>query len=200
MKFFARIDDSQVGPLSLGELIEAGVRPSTYVWHKGLSDWEKAEDVPEVCRAMRRALAGLDPETGNPITTGTGQQLSTLTHSSPDEEEEIQAGANGLRGIRGIPEPGITPDFSRRPQGVSVIGALLATLLCFPFTGLVAVWFAMKCRAHWKMSEDKNIPPAEAEQLRRNAHDDARIYRMMIGITFCLGIIMIGFTMSRMML
>ena len=67
MKFFARIDDTQVGPLGLGQLIEAGVRPSTYVWHKGMADWEKAEDVPEICRAMRRALAGLDPETGMEI-------------------------------------------------------------------------------------------------------------------------------------
>lgn len=72
MKFFAQLSDRQIGPLTISELIEAGVRPSTYVWHKGMSDWAKAEDVPEVCRAMRRALAGFDPETGELIIPDSG--------------------------------------------------------------------------------------------------------------------------------
>ncbi|MDE6234627.1 MAG: GYF domain-containing protein [Muribaculaceae bacterium] len=199
MKFFARIDDTQVGPLGLGQLIEAGVRPSTYVWHKGMADWEKAEDVPEVCRAMRRALAGLDPETGMEIERQNNASDSALPSQEEIAEAEREAASQGLRGLRGLPEPGITPDYSRRPQGVSVIGAIIATLMCFPLTGLVAIWYAMKCQAHWKMSEDPQIKTVAAEQLRRQAHEDARIYRMMMGITFCLGIIMVGFAFSRMM-
>lgn len=203
MKIFARIDNKQVGPFGLGELLEAGVRPSTFVWHKGMEDWERAEDVPEVCRAMRRALAGFDPITGELIASADiNNQGNQPVEKSPEElmKEEMQARAEGLRGIRNLPETEIPKNYDIRPQGVSVIGAILATVLCFPLTGLVAIWYAMKCRTHWKMSEDKNISSEEASALRRSAHDDARIYRMMMGITFCLGIIMVGFTLSRMTL
>ncbi len=193
MKVYARIDNSQVGPLGLDELLEAGVRPSTYVWHKGMADWERAEDVPDVCRAMRRALAGLDPITGEPVDTTPAPGSE---NGRQQEGQEMQT-APGMIGFRGLPEPEIKQDFSVKPQGVSIIGAVIATLICFPITGMIALWFAMKCKAHWKMSEDPKATPQQIEFYQRKAHDDARIYRMMIGITFCLGIIMLGFTMSR---
>lgn len=197
MKIFARINNEQVGPLSLGELLEAGVRPSTYVWHKGMADWERAEDVPEVCRAMRRALAGFDPVTGEPISTS--EVVSAEKTQEEMLKEEMQARTEGLRGLHGIPESNIEKNYDVKPS-VSVALAILATVLCFPFTGLVAVWYAMKGRAHWKMSEDNATPPQEASNLRRMAHDDARLYRMMLGITLCLGLIMIGYTLSQMSL
>lgn len=163
-----------------------------------MTDWQKAEDVPEICRAMRRALAGFDPLTGElPVKADT---QPGFVQSAIEEEDELQARAQGLRGFRGIPEPDRQPNFDIKPQGVSVIYAILTTILCFPITGLVAIWFAMKCNAHWKMSEQTGITPQQAADLRRKAHDDARIYRMMIGITFFLGIMMIGFTMSQMLL
>lgn len=196
MKFFAIIDDRQVGPFTLGEILESGVRPSTYVWHKGMEDWQKAEDVPEICRAMRRALAGFDPLTGE-LPAPIGIRPEELQKQS-GQQDEMAARAEGLRGIRGLPEPQGNPNFDVRPQGVSVILAIITTVMCFPFTGLVAIWYAMKCNAHWKMSLQEGLNPQEAADLRRKAHDDARIYRMMIGITFFLGIMMIGFTMSQM--
>lgn len=162
-----------------------------------MADWERAEDVPEVCRAMRRTLAGFDPVTGELIAT---------RQADPEEKnreeilkDEMQARAEGLRGLRGIPESNIEKNYDLKPS-VSVVLAILATVFCFPFTGLVAVWYAMKSRAHWKMSEDRNARPREAADLRRKAHDDARLYRMMLGITLCLGLIMIGYTLSQMSL
>ncbi len=43
MRYFAMIDGERRGPFGLDELADAGVRPDTYVWCKGMSDWEKAE-------------------------------------------------------------------------------------------------------------------------------------------------------------
>lgn len=203
MKYFARINGRQEGPYTLSELIANGVRPSTYVWRKGMPDWAKAEDVSEICRAMRRALAGFDPETGNLLSPAQHENAAAQeAELSPEDamRMEEEARASGLRGVRNLPEPPTDINFDVKPRGVSIVMAILATLFCFPFTGLVAIWFAMKCRAHWKMSEQPNMPASEAAAFKRKAHDDARIYRMMIGITFCLGIIMVGFTMSRTLL
>lgn len=190
MKYFARIDGRQAGPLSLTELVEAGVRPSTYVWAKNMSDWQRAGDVPEVCRAMRRYLSGFDPETGELVTKDAGAD-----GASAKQAEAGSYPAPGMMGLRGIGESGRTPDYSEPPQGVSVIMAVLATILCFPLTGLVAIWYALKTRTDWNRSLEEHLKRDKAEALRRKAHEDARIYRIMIGITFSLGLMMIGLMM-----
>lgn len=200
MKYFARIDRQQVGPLSLTELVKAGVRPSTYVWAKGMADWTRAEDVPEICRAMRRALAGYDPETGDliPRYPESGESIKRR----PGEEEDADLSrmiAERRIGLHGIPEQPDRRDYSIPPQGVSVVMAVIVTIMCFPVTGIVAIWFAMKSKADWRQSRQQGLSPQEAEDWRRKAHDDARIYRMMIGITFSIGLIVAGFAMMRMM-
>lgn len=190
MKYFARIDKQQVGPLSLNELVKAGVRPSTWVWAKGMSDWQRAEDVPEICRAMRRMLAGFDPETGE------------LASSGKDQKNEADQSSSELTGeqkiyLHTLPEPPENKDYSLPPRNVSIIMAILATIVCFPITGIVAIWFAMKSKSDWKMSQHKDLTPEQSLAWRRKAHDDARIYQMMIGITFFMGFIVAGFTFMR---
>ncbi len=49
MKYFAVIDKKQIGPCSIEELVEAGLRPDNYVWCKGMDDWEPAKDVADIC-------------------------------------------------------------------------------------------------------------------------------------------------------
>lgn len=195
MKFFARINEEQVGPLSLTQLVEAGVRPSDYIWHKGMADWERAEDVPEVCRAMRRYLAGFNPETGEPrFNTATPDYNGPIK----DDPDNPSTGSDAPRmWIRNIPAQPDMTDYNRKPQGVSVIAAICVTLLCFPLTGLAAIWFAMQCSAHWKLSCRDDASPREVDALRRKAHNDARIYKMMLGITICIGIMMFGFALFR---
>ena len=40
--------DSRVGPLSMSQLAERGLEPSTLVWTAGMSDWTRADRVPEL--------------------------------------------------------------------------------------------------------------------------------------------------------
>ena len=39
-RYYAMIDGVQKGPYTLEELPLAGVRPSNYIWCKGLQDWQ----------------------------------------------------------------------------------------------------------------------------------------------------------------
>lgn len=188
MKYFARIDGRQEGPFTLNELLGRQITPDTWVWAKGMSDWQKAEDVPDICRAMRRLLAGLDPV--------TGIDLRKAQESAGESEE---AAGDEMPRYGYIPEPEHTDNFSIPPQGVSVIMALLVTLMCFFPTGIVAVWFAMRTRTLWRMSEGEGLDKEKARELRVKAHASARIYRMMIGISFSLGFIMMGIYVSRIM-
>lgn len=187
--------------MSLTDLLNSGIRPDTYVWCKGMQDWTRASEVPDICRGMRRALAGLDPETGEELAA---QQ------ASPDQAEKLfsvdnppanrREMAEFLRQVMEEGERNSRPDYSVPPQSVSIFMAIVVTILCFPITGMFAVYFAYKSRADWNKSLDENLSPNMREQLRQKAHDEARMYRMMIGITFSIGIVMVGMTLSRMML
>lgn len=191
MKYFARINKTTEGPFSLTQLVEAGIRPSTYIWRKGLPDWIRASEDPEICRAMRRYLAGLDPMTGNPPVTA---DRSIIPDSEKNTSETTPQ--QGI-GIRGFAEPPNSTDYSVAPQGVSIIMAIVITICCFPITGLLAIFFAMRTKANWKMSEQPGTDEQTRMVYRKMSHDDARKYRMMAGITFCIGLILIGWTISK---
>ncbi len=40
--------DTRVGPLSISQLAEKGIEPSTLVWTAGMPDWTRADNVPEL--------------------------------------------------------------------------------------------------------------------------------------------------------
>lgn len=75
------ISGRQVGPLELEQIVEAGVRPDTYVWCKGMSDWQKASDVPDICRYFRLRLAGVLP-------VGPGTGVTPMDQRMLDEQTE----------------------------------------------------------------------------------------------------------------
>lgn len=56
------IGGRQQGPFALDQLHDAGVRPDTYVWCKGMADWEMASQVPDICRYFRLRLSDSLPK------------------------------------------------------------------------------------------------------------------------------------------
>lgn len=47
-EYYIVVDDNRVGPLSMSQLSERGVEPSTLVWTAGLADWTRADCIPEL--------------------------------------------------------------------------------------------------------------------------------------------------------
>lgn len=191
MKYFAMIDGERRGPFELSQLSEAGVRPDTYVWCKGMADWEKAEDVADICRYYR-------------------QRIFDLMHPSPPVQEPIQSDQeaqgpfppNSLLG-RWAPEadPGFDPEPDLSVAPPSLIAVSIALIfLCFPLTGFVALYFAFRSRKAWEEAvrsqgkKSKNLyEPNEGESYRKMAYDYARQAKMWCGITFFLGLILYAF-------
>ncbi|MBD5358531.1 MAG: DUF4339 domain-containing protein [Bacteroides sp.] len=183
MKYFAIIDGEQKGPFELDQLAEAGVKPSTYVWRKGMADWEKAEDDADICRYFRNRLYDLmHPEStaaekrmkesleeaDNYPDTGTPPAFSTRfdryiadSGAHIPSLEEIDSMQN-----KEVPPPNMLPV------------AIIATLLFFPLTGVIAIYFAIRTKKAWKEGKHKE------------AHENCRSSKMWTGITFCLGLIL----------
>ena len=184
MKYYAMIDGEQKGPFELSELAGAGIRPSTYIWCKGMPDWQKAEDNPDVCRLFRNHLydvmhpgdsVNLTPEElekyriktdkeveGKPrsrfdgFLMQSGQSLPTL-----DEIEEMQN--------KDVPPANLT------------LYAWLVTIFCFFPTGIAAIVFAYKSQKQWKAGN------------KILAHGYCRSAKMWTGISFFIGLIAYAF-------
>lgn len=187
VKYFLREGDKNIGPFTLPELIERQIRPSDYVWCKGMVDWEKAEDVADICRAMRLRLAGL-PIPRQESITNTNNSGTTCTTTEKDQGNQL-----GLYKFQESPKD---IDYNIKPSGISIVMAVICTICCFPVTGLVAIWLAVKFESLWKKSESKEITPDQKLQYRKAAYEQARLYRMLIGITISLAFITYGYLLS----
>ncbi|MDE5551694.1 MAG: DUF4339 domain-containing protein, partial [Muribaculaceae bacterium] len=148
-RYFARINRTTQGPFTLTELVQLEIRPSTYVWCKGMSDWQKAGDVPDICRAMRFALAGL------PVP---GEDEPRLTAGKPESNPGNDTDESGWLRFRNFPEPPAKEvDYDVKPKGVSIFMALILTIFFFPPTGLATLWYASRFKYLWLSSEDSSI-------------------------------------------
>ncbi len=87
MKYFAMIDGRQYGPMELDEMVAEGVRPDTYVWCKGMPDWELASEVPDICRYFRQRLSGTLPSQ----KYGGAAEQARMKAAEEEEQERLLA-------------------------------------------------------------------------------------------------------------
>lgn len=193
------IDGERRGPYELGELSEAGVRPDTYVWCKGMADWEKAEDVADICRYYRQRIFDLmHPSAKGPGSDSGSGASQAMAQPEADPYAAVPERFRGIVRRSGeIPGPqaGDSPDTSAPPAPTLFLSIFL-TLFCFPITGMVAIYYSYRARAAWHesmrsdSSQNKQLySEKEREELRRKSHDYDRQARMWIGITFFLSLI-----------
>lgn len=189
-KYYAMIHGGQKGPFSLEELPAAGVRPSTYIWCKGMPDWQKAEENPEVCRLFRNHLYDIM----HPLASAEAAEIPKATDDKwkvkPDEPSGPprsrfdgfleQAGEDPLPTIDEIEAK---KDTSTPPM--SMIGyAWLVTIFCCPPTGIVALVFAYRSKKAWKSGE------------YTLSHEFSRKAKMWTGVSFFLGLMAYGFLIA----
>lgn len=181
MKYYAFIDGDQKGPFELEELPKAGVRPSTYIWHKGLDDWQKAEDDAEVCRLFRNHLYDIMHPSPNvpdlPVAdVNNPYKVEPDGNDGPPPTRFDRYLQENGESIPTLEEIDAKEDKTQPP--VSMIGyAWLVTIFCFFPTGIVALVYAYKTNNEWYAGNHES------------AHNYSRLAKMWTGITFFIGLI-----------
>lgn len=74
--------DNRVGPISITQLAEKGIEPSTLVWTAGMADWARADSVPELAPLLanrtrideNESAFGSYARPADPIANPYGQQ------------------------------------------------------------------------------------------------------------------------------
>lgn len=210
MRYFAMIDGEQRGPFLLEELPDAGVRPETYVWCKGMDDWMRADEVADICRLYRQRIFDMMHGGLKPVANSTPVSTDKDTDSA-DENDPYSDVPLRFRGI--MRRSGIDPESFRvkepetdtsRPPYPTLFLSLMVTLFC-SMTGLVAVYYSFKARKSWQESDRNGATGSkdlytreERERLRREAHEYSRKAKMWLGISFFIGIIVTALIGSRM--
>lgn len=189
-KYYAMIDGEQKGPFLLEQLPEAGVRPSTYIWCKGMDNWQKAEENADVCRLFRNHLydkmhPNLAPEI--PVDSVDANDRWKVKPDIPSGPPPSRfdgflqkAGEDPLPTLEDIEAK---EDTSLPP--VSMIGyAWIVTIFCFFPTGIGALIFAYKSKKAW------------SEKNNKLSYEYNRKAKMWTGVTFFIGIILYGLFMA----
>lgn len=187
-KYFARIDGEQRGPFTLEELPGAGVTPDTYVWCKGMEDWEKACHEAEICRYFRQRLAGVHSATDSQPASERNGKPQIIELEARNLQEAFQ---QVTRIVAEQQEEAKKERLNHKPR-VSLGLSVAAMLLCFPPTGLAGIYYGVRANKEWKSAEEaeKNLDIELRDALRRASHESARKATMWTGITFFMGLIM----------
>lgn len=184
MKYYAMINGECRGPYELDQLAEAGVRPSTFVWCKEMDDWEKAEDVADVCRMFRNRLYDLmHPSSVDALRGGN------TSETEPEDEQAPPGFTRFDRQLQDTDSPTLPTieeiekrDDQKPPSPMLLPLAVLVTILCCIPTGIAAIYYAVKAKKQWDIEPGSHL-----------AGTYCRSAKMWIGISFFLGMIFYAF-------
>lgn len=170
------IGGERIGPASIDELAQRGLRPDTYVWCKTMDDWRHADEVADICRYYRQRLSA-------PVASDAQKDEKPEESLSEASDSKLPARFRSMIEESGTPaevghQP--SPDLSRKPKSY-IIEAIALTLLCSPLTGIIAIFFALRTARLWNAGK------------REEAYDSVRKTKMWLGITFFMGFLIYAF-------
>lgn len=171
MKYYAMINGLRRGPMELDELVSEGVRPETYVWCKGMADWQQAREISDICRHFRRRLH----DRLHPVAPADNQAASTL-----QEIDENLSSWQQLRQVNTRILQTETPeDTAVPPSQCPVWLIILAFIGCLPL-GVIALISSNRSRRAWQQNQGEL------------AHAAARRAKMAAGVGACFTLILIA--------
>lgn len=112
--WYAMINDTRVGPMSVSALIGMGLRPDTPVWRAGMTDWTEASTQSEIMDVLSRQNASGSPFANNPQY---GQ--NTQYGQNPQYGQNTQYGQNPQYGQNqyGQNQYGQNPQYGQNQYG-----------------------------------------------------------------------------------
>ena len=131
--YYLDADMRQVGPVSLDDLVAAGVKGDTLVWHEGLEEWAKAGNLPEVVKAMERKARPATPEKPQAPESPESPESPEKPESpgNPESPEAVVIAADA--------DAEIIPKRPSKRLGMNIAMMVLTTLNPFYILGLMLV-------------------------------------------------------------
>lgn len=140
--YYLDADMRQVGPVSLDDLVAAGVKGDTMVWHEGLEEWAKAGNLPEVVKAMERKARPATPEKSQAPESPESPEKpespdSPVNPESPEKPQKPESPEAVV--IAAAADDEIIPKRPSKRLGMNIAMMVLTTLNPFYILGLMLV-------------------------------------------------------------
>ena len=130
--YYLDADMRQVGPVSLDDLVAAGVTGDTMVWHDGLEEWAKAGNLPEVVKAMERKARPATPEKPE-------KPEKPVIPESPESPVKPESPEAVVIDVDAAADDEIIPKRPSKRLGMNIAMMVLTTLNPFYILGLMLV-------------------------------------------------------------
>ena len=157
MHYWINQDGVQAGPLSIEELKQMSITPSTYVWHSGMPDWQQISEIEELNSILfGSALPESVPEaiieepelTEEPEADDTG-----ATGIEPEETPEAPyIAALSHETFTMSPADADSPDMSQCPP-TNLGWSIATTIACCVPLGIVAIVLSLKVKPAYRSGD-----------------------------------------------
>lgn len=102
--FYVTEADEQVGPVTMAQLREAGIKRDTLVWCEGMADWVDAEQLPELAELFAvPSPCPPPPRHRRPRGAGSGSDTQTAPSAGDDVPPSIPNGSATVNGVNALP-------------------------------------------------------------------------------------------------
>lgn len=153
MEYWVSINNNQVGPMSLDEVIALNPSADMLVWHPGMPDWDKAANLPELAH-----LFGADYE-----ECVDSQTIETEPQPEQTIEEPVQEPAPKAEEPKSQPQPKQeTAPAEPCPPNYLVWTVLVTVMCCVPL-GVISLIYSSQVKTKYNAGDIEGAKKASSK-------------------------------------
>ena len=158
MEYWVSINNNQVGPMSLEEVVALNPSADMLVWHPGMPDWDKAVNLPELAHLFESQPENVEESQEDNVDTQEEnivadkeetieQPIETFT---PEIKEENQA-------IQSVVEP-------KEPcPPTYLVWTILVTVLCCVPLGVISLIYSSQVKSKYEAGDIEGAKKASTK-------------------------------------
>lgn len=151
MEYWVSINNNQVGPMSLDEVIALNPSADMLVWHPGMPDWDKAANLPELAH-----LFGDDYEECVEGETVEGEPQPEQTI-----EEPVQEPAPKAEDVKPQPLQETAPAEPCPPN--YLVWTVLVTVMCCVPLGVISLIYSSQVKTKYTAGDIEGAKKASSK-------------------------------------
>lgn len=151
MEYWVSINNNQVGPMSLDEVIALNPSADMLVWHPGMPDWDKAANLPELAH-----LFGADYE-----ECVDSQTIETEPQPEQTIEEPVQEPAPKAEDVKPQPLQETAPTEPCPPN--YLVWTVLVTVMCCVPLGVISLIYSSQVKTKYNAGDIEGAKKASSK-------------------------------------
>ncbi len=143
-QYWIVVDRNHAEPYTASQLKAMGIKPDTYTWHRGLTQWVAASEIPELAAELWPAVQPPAPSAA-PVVEETVAETVRMTPPAPPARVVVQPSPVPVAQVAEVQ----AADDEERPSAYMWWSIVVAALFSLPL-GVIAIIFAAQVSRQWR--------------------------------------------------